>query len=67
MFLRDERAIFEQWQTLLSENEIRGKRAHDARLVAAMKRHSIEHILTFNEGDFQRFSEITVHVPGNLS
>ncbi len=67
LFLKDERAIFEQWQTLVFVNEVRGKSAHDARLVAAMKRHNIEHILTFNEGDFQRFSEIIIHVPGKLT
>ena len=40
--------------------EIVGKRAHDARLVAAMVRHGITHLLTFREQDFARFSEIAV-------
>ena len=37
--------------------------AHDARLVAAMVRHSISHLLTFNEQDFARYNEIAVIVP----
>lgn len=35
----------------------------DARLVAAMKRHGTSHLLTFNDGDFARFSDITVVNP----
>ena len=61
--LKDERTIFEQWQTLVLDRSIRGKSAHDARLVAAMKRHDIKDILTNNESDFKRFEEITIHVP----
>jgi predicted nucleic acid-binding protein len=37
-----------------------GKQAHDARLVAAMKVHDLRHLLTFNDTDFKRFTEITV-------
>ena len=62
-FLRDERSIFEQWHTLVHEKEARGKPAHDARLVAAMMRHGVEYILTFNDKDFQRYDAINVLHP----
>jgi predicted nucleic acid-binding protein len=42
---------------------VQGKQAHDARLVAAMKRHSINQILTFNTADFARYAEITAISP----
>ena len=42
---------------------ISGKRAHDARLVAAMQRHGLPEIVTFNKSDFSGFSKITVFAP----
>jgi len=37
--------------------------AHDARLVAAMQRHDIPRVLTFNPRDFSRFAAIAVVSP----
>lgn len=56
-------SIFEAWRDLVTRYAIVGKKAHDARLVAAMVRHGITHLLTFNEQDFARFSEIAVIAP----
>jgi predicted nucleic acid-binding protein len=61
--LRDERTIFEIWQQLVVDHDVTGKRAHDARLVAAMLRHRISHLLTFNAPDFSRYSEIAILEP----
>lgn len=61
--LRDERAIFAEWEKLVAEYQVKGKAAHDARLAAAMIRHGLRHILTFNAPDFTRFAEITVFTP----
>lgn len=63
LFLRDERAVFEHWHDLVSQHEVRGKNAHDARLVAAIRRHEITHLLTNNDRDFKRFPGITIHTP----
>lgn len=65
LLLNDEPEICEIWQGLVTAYEVVGKRAHDARLVAAMVRHGITHLLTFNEQDFARFGEITVIAPAN--
>jgi len=46
-------------------NVILGKTAHDGRLVAAMQRHSIPNILTFNKGDFLRFP-ISIFTPADI-
>ncbi len=34
---RDERGVFGYWRDLVSAHEVKGKNAHDARLVAAMQ------------------------------
>jgi predicted nucleic acid-binding protein len=61
--LRDERGILERWEEIAVSRQVRGKLTHDARLVAAMKRHGLSHLLTFNVADFQRFSEIELLDP----
>jgi predicted nucleic acid-binding protein len=61
--LRDERAVFDRWLDLMNVHGVRGKPAHDARLVAAMTRHAIAHLLTFNLADFARYAGITVLDP----
>jgi predicted nucleic acid-binding protein len=66
--LRDERTILESWRDLVRTYRVRGKTAHDARLVAAMRRHRIDHVLTFNTSDFKRYSAfLTVLDPGRLA
>lgn len=40
-FFRDERGIFERWHSLVVGSAVLGKTAHDARLVAAIRRHAI--------------------------
>jgi predicted nucleic acid-binding protein len=56
-------AVFTEWRRLVTTNQIIGKSAHDARLVAAMAVHQISHILTFNTGHFARFPGITALDP----
>ncbi|HEY4235112.1 MAG TPA: type II toxin-antitoxin system VapC family toxin [Lacipirellulaceae bacterium] len=58
--LRDERGVFDEWRSLLRQYGVRGKAAHDARLVAAMKRHGLSRLLTFNVADFARYNGIEV-------
>ena len=57
--LRDERGIYESWKHLVQQQSVLGKLAHDTRLVAAMKRHSITTLLTMNKPDFNRFGVLT--------
>jgi predicted nucleic acid-binding protein len=63
---RDERAILDRWRQLVVQLRIQGKTAHDARLVAAMDRHGIRHLVTFNDQHFQRFSGIAVFHPNRV-
>ncbi len=61
-------AIFKEWERIAALYNVSGKQAHDARLVAVMKVHGMERILTFNVGDFSRYAvgeSITVVDPAN--
>ncbi|HXU36858.1 MAG TPA: type II toxin-antitoxin system VapC family toxin [Blastocatellia bacterium] len=60
-------SIYAEWKSLVSQHEVMGKKAHDARIVAAMKVHNVSHLLTFNSDDFKRFQGIiTVTEPADL-
>jgi predicted nucleic acid-binding protein len=61
--VHDDKEVFDAWCSLMTKYHVLGKTAHDAHLVAAMIRHGITHLLTFNAGDFARFAEITVVAP----
>ena len=65
--LRDERGILDRWQEIVHDGNISGKQSHDARLVAAMERHGLTHLLTFNVSDFQRFRGIQLLEPHSLA
>ena len=64
--LRDERGIYTIWKDLVVASVVMGKNAHDTRLVAAMLRHDIKSILTFNTADFKRFIQIEAIHPGDV-
>ena len=51
--LRDERAIFDHWLELVVAHSVRGLNTHDTRLAAAMQRHRIDAIPTFNGRHFR--------------
>ena len=61
--LPDTPAIFTEWEALVSRHAVKGKEAHDARIVAAMLAHRVPSLLTFNTDDFKRFTEITSFDP----
>jgi predicted nucleic acid-binding protein len=61
--LRDERTIYERWQRMVAQYDVKGKQVYDARIVAALQRHHISHLLTFNAADFRRYSEINILEP----
>lgn len=63
----DRPEIYTIWEQLVINYKVRGKQAHDTRLVASMIFHQITYLLTFNTDDFKRFSEITAIDPRNIS
>jgi predicted nucleic acid-binding protein len=67
LFLGDTPQIFPAWERIVARYQVTGKQAHDARLVAAMEVHNRTHLLTFNDRDFKRFTEITVVNPQDIN
>jgi len=67
LLLNDTPEIFSAWERIVRQYRVTGKQAHDARLVAAMEVHNLTHLLTFNDRDFKRFTEITVVNPQNIT
>ena len=64
--LKDERGIVAHWYELVVRNAVHGKLAHDTRLVAAMQRHGLTYLLTFNAADFSRFTAIHALSPEDI-
>ncbi len=58
--LHDLPSLVAEWKALVVAHDCKGKIAHDARIVAAMRTHGITRILTFNGADFQRYSGLTI-------
>ena len=59
----DTPTILPEWEKLISAFDCKGKTAHDARIVAAMKVHGVKDLLTFNVKDFARYSDLNVIDP----
>jgi predicted nucleic acid-binding protein len=58
----DSHAAYQEWKQLLITHNVRGTKAHDARIVAAMKVYGIKHLLTLNGDDFRRFHQSIIVV-----
>lgn len=58
--------IYPAWEKLVLSSKVLGRNAYDARLVAAMQVNNIGEILTFDVGDFKRYSGIQVLHPDEL-
>ena len=56
LLLPDHPDLFDEWFTLVVQQQCVGKVSYDARIVAAMRTHSVTRILTFNTGDFTRYT-----------
>lgn len=59
-------SVFPTWLQFVTDNEIKGKRTHDARIVALMVESNISHILTLNPNDFSGASDIVVVHPQDI-
>jgi predicted nucleic acid-binding protein len=64
--LEDGPTVFAHWVDLVSSYGIVGKRVHDARLVAVMRAHGIDSILTFDTDDFSTFREVAAVHPDSV-
>jgi predicted nucleic acid-binding protein len=51
------------WLDLLRRHPVKGQKIFDLQIVAAMLASGIQRIYTYNTGDFEAFSELTVLAP----
>jgi predicted nucleic acid-binding protein len=54
------------WKRLVLDNSVSGVQVHDARLVSVMMARGISHVLTLNERDFRRYSQIVAVTPSEV-
>jgi predicted nucleic acid-binding protein len=58
LVLPENELILSNWKTLVTKYAVKGKKSHDARLVAFMQSHQIQKLYTLNMEDFKRFEAI---------
>jgi hypothetical protein len=64
--LPDSGAVYQEWRRIIVQCGISGVQVHDARLGASMYVHGVNHILTLNIADFNRFSGLTAPHPNTI-
>ena len=61
--LEEPPAVVDLWLDIVTAYELKGKRIHDAHLLATMKANGVTRLLTFNTADFPAESGITILTP----
>ena len=59
--------IFPAWLKLVADNQIKGKRTHDARIAAVAMSSDISHILTLNPKDFSGLAGVETVSPEKVA
>jgi predicted nucleic acid-binding protein len=65
--LPESEATYREWRRLIVLHNVSGAQVHDARLVAAMLVHGVQSILTFNTGDFHRYTGVIAIHPSIIA
>jgi len=65
-FLPDTGQVYSIWLHLVIVHQVRGVQVHDARLAAIMQAYGLTHILTLNQPDFLRYSDLQAVHPSQL-
>jgi predicted nucleic acid-binding protein len=61
--VEDDLAVSMQLVQLMIQVTVGGNQVHVANIVATMQTHSIQHLLTHNTADFNRFSQLITIIP----
>ena len=61
--LEEPPAVVDLWLEIVTAYELKGRRIHDAHLLATMKANGVTRLLTFNTADFPAESGITLLTP----
>lgn len=58
-------AVIDLWLDIVEAHDLKGKRIHDAHLLATMQANGISRLLTCNPADFPADLGITITTPGS--
>jgi hypothetical protein len=64
--LREDDAVYREWRRIIVRYSVSGVQVYDARLAAAVLVHRIQHILTLNVADFNRYNGVMAVYPGDV-
>lgn len=65
--LPDDPRIHAEWRRIVVAHAVMGVQVHDARLIAAMRVHAVDHLLTLDEQDFARYPGVIVVHPREVA
>jgi predicted nucleic acid-binding protein len=65
-FLPDTEEVYRNWRELVVKHSVLGVQVHDAKIVASMKAHNIQILLTFNPQDFKRYADVKAVEPKDI-
>jgi predicted nucleic acid-binding protein len=63
LVLEEPPAVVDLWLDIVARHDLKGKRIHDAHLLATMKANGVTRLLTFNAADFPVESGISILTP----
>jgi predicted nucleic acid-binding protein len=66
MILEDAPGWYGEWRKQIVSARCSGRQVHDARIASVMKVHNIQTLITFNDGDFERYPHIVAINPNGL-
>ena len=64
LLLEEPPAVVDLWLDLVVVHGLKGKRIHDAHLLATMQANGVARLLTFNAADFPAESGVSILTPG---
>ena len=64
--LSDNDDVYREWRRIVVQHNVSGVQVHDARLAAVMIVHKVNHILTMNVSDFDRYEGINAVSPDRV-
>ena len=65
--LYDDALVYRRWRALIAKYRTTGVNSHDLRIVAALSRHGVDTLLTFNAADFRRYAEVEIVEPAGVA
>ena len=64
--IKETESVFSYWLELVTKYQIKGKRTHDARLMAVAIASFVTHVLTFNVRDFAKIEALIIVHPSQV-